>query len=165
MELLKLLSASEIAAQIINFLLLLFILRVFAWKKILKLLDERKEKMASELKNIEAVKLAAAELKSEYESRLGSVSEEAKQKIQAAIQEGKDMQEELKKAGHSEAQRIIEAARDNIKYEIAKARAEFKEEIIDISIKVAENAIEEKLTEKADRKLIKDFLEKVDKAQ
>ncbi len=49
MELLKLLSTNEIVAQVLSFLILLFLLRKFAWKKILKILDERKEKIALEL--------------------------------------------------------------------------------------------------------------------
>jgi len=165
MELLKLLSTSEIVAQIASFLLLLFVLRVFAWKKILGLLDARKERIASELKDIENAKLEIAKLKAGYEEKMASVSEEARQKIQAAVEEGKDLQEQLKKAGYLESQKIIEAARANIKYEIAKAREELKERIIDISIKAAESVIEEKLTEKEDRNLVKSFLKRVDEMQ
>jgi len=160
MGLLNLLSTSEIVAQIASFLLLLFILRVFAWKKILALLDARKEKIAAELKGIEDTKLEIAKLRSEYEGKLTSISEEARQRIQAAVQEGKDLQEQLKKAGNLEAQRIIESARDNIKYEIAKAKEELKEKIIDISIKAAESVIEEKLTEKQDRNMVENFLKR-----
>ena len=53
MELLKMLSASEVFAQILSFFLLLFLLRKFAWKKILGLLDQRKEKITSDFKEIE----------------------------------------------------------------------------------------------------------------
>jgi len=161
MGLLNLLSTSEIIAQIASFLLLLFILRVFAWKKILALLDARKERIAAELKDIEDTKLEIAKLRSEYEGKLASISEEARQKIQAAVQEGKGIEEQLKKAGNLEAQKIIEAARDNIKYEIAKAKEELKEKIIDISIKAAETVIEEKLAEKQDRNLVENFLKRV----
>jgi F-type H+-transporting ATPase subunit b len=161
MGLLNLLSTNEIVAQIASFLLLLFILRVFAWKKVLGLLDARKEKIAAELKAIEDTKLEIAKLRSEYEGRLTSISEEARHKIQEAVQEGKELQEQLKKAGNLEAQKIIESARDNIKYEIGKAKEELKEKIIDISIKAAESVIEEKLTEKSDRNLVSNFLKRV----
>jgi F0F1-type ATP synthase membrane subunit b/b' len=56
MELLKLLSGSEIVAQIISFLVLLFILRIFLWDKVLKVLDNRRERIASEFKQIEDTK-------------------------------------------------------------------------------------------------------------
>jgi F0F1-type ATP synthase membrane subunit b/b' len=52
-ELLKMLSGSEILAQILSFFILLFLLRIFAWKKILGLLDQRKEKISSQLSEID----------------------------------------------------------------------------------------------------------------
>ena len=57
MELLKMLSGNEIVAQILCFFLLLFLLKHFAWKKILDLLDQRKEKISSQLGEIENTKL------------------------------------------------------------------------------------------------------------
>ena len=56
MELLKLLSTSEIIAQVVNFLLLLILMRVFFWKKVLKLLDERRDRISSQLEHIENTK-------------------------------------------------------------------------------------------------------------
>ena len=58
MDLLKLLTAKEIVAQIISFLLLMALLRVFAWKKLLNLLDERRARIASEFKKIEDTQAA-----------------------------------------------------------------------------------------------------------
>ena len=46
MDLLKQFSTNEIFAQIVGFLLLLFLLRAFAWKKLLRLLDDRRERIS-----------------------------------------------------------------------------------------------------------------------
>ena len=62
MEILKLLSANEIVAQILSFLLLLAILRIFAWKRLLKLLDDRRESIALEFRKIEDAQSAATRL-------------------------------------------------------------------------------------------------------
>lgn len=162
MELLKLLSASEIVAQIVNFLLLLFILRLFFWKRILKILDERKSRISLELKNIEDAKLQVAGLRSEYEKKLGEIDIEAAGKLKQATEEGKRIVAEMKKEAQLEGQKIIEGARNDIKYEISRAREELKEKIIDLSISAAENAIQEKLTEAGDRRLVKNFLDNID---
>ena len=53
MGLLKLLNANEIAAQIITFLILLFLMKRFAWKPFFKVLDDRRERIASEFKKID----------------------------------------------------------------------------------------------------------------
>jgi len=141
MELLKLLNSSEIVAQIISFLLLLSILRIFVWKKMLQLLDARKEKIASGLKRIEDTSLEVSKLKSAYELKLTLIEEEARAKIHRALEEGKKIREEVRKKAHEEAQDIIEDARTNIKYELSKAKEELKEQIVDLTINGMENLI------------------------
>lgn len=163
MELLKMLSASEILAQIISFLLVLFLLKKFAWKKLLALLDARKEKIASEFKLIDSTKEELAGLKAQYAQRLSLIEEEARKLINAAISEGRAITDEIRKKAYQDAQDIIENARQNIKFELANAKQELKEKIIDLSIGAAENVIQEKLTEEGDRKLVDDFLERIDK--
>ena len=127
MELLKLLSTNEIVAQVANFLLLLFFLRVFFWKRILKLLDERKARIAAELEKIENSKKEVADLKSDYESKINSIEETAQVKIRQALEESKSMASQIARDANQEAQKIIASAKADIKYEIAKAREELKE--------------------------------------
>lgn len=162
MELLSLLNAHEIVAQMISFLILLFILRLVAWKRVLAFLDSRKERIAGQLRDAENARLAAQEIKTDYESKLSKIDDEANRRIKQAVDEGRLLQDDLKKSAHLEAQRIIDDARVNIKYELSKVKEELKEHIIDLSIKAAESVIQEKLTEKEDRKLVKDFLDKVE---
>lgn len=163
MELLKLLSTNEIIAQVLGFLILLTLLRIFAWKKILGLLDKRKEHIALELKKIEEAKADIDKLKFDYAAKLNSIEETAQKKIHDALGESKLILEEARKNGYIQAQGIIDNAKASIKYELAKAKDELKDEIIDLTIKATENLIQEKLTGEGDKKLVKDFLEGVDK--
>ena len=162
MEFLKLLSTNEIIAQVISFLLLLFLLRIFAWKKLLKLLDDRKEKIASEFKSIDDAKLEISKLKTDYEARISNIEETAKVKIEQALENGRKITEEVREKAHEEAQGIINSAKKDIKYELEKAKEELKDKIIDLTISAAEMVIQEKLTAEDDKKIVKDFLEKVD---
>jgi len=165
MELLKQLSASEVFAQIISFLFLLFLLRVFAWNRLLKLLDERKQKIASEFDKIAQAKSDIEKLKTDYEEKMKSADGQALQKIQAATREGEDKADEIKRDAQQEAQRIIESARADIKYEIANARDELKDKIIDLALRASEVVIEEKITDKQDRKIVEEFLDRIDTAK
>lgn len=165
MELLKLLSANEIIAQVISFLILLFLLRKFAWKRILKILDERKEKIASEFKKIEDTQLEIGKLKNDYEAKLVGIEDAAKIRIQEAIEEGKKASEEIRRGANQDAQDIINSAKENIKHELFKAKEELKDRVIDLTIKATENVIQEKLTGEKDERLVRDFLDKVDEAR
>ena len=162
MELLKLLSTNEIVAQVISFLLLLFLLRIFAWKKLLKLLDDRKNRIASEFKNIDDTKQEIAQLKADYEAKLFTIEEIARVKIEEAVASGRTITDEVRKKAHEEAQEIINNAKRDIKYELAKAKEELKDKIIDLTINATEMVIQEKLTGEDDKRLVKDFLDKVD---
>ena len=164
MEILKLLSASEIVAQILSFLLLFFFLRVFLWKRILNLLDERRKKVSSEFQKIEDLQKEAGNLKSEYTTKLNSIEEIAKTKIQEAIDGGRKTADLIIKEADTDAQEIIQSAKADIKYEITKAREELKGQIIDLALKAAEEVIGEKLTPEGDRKLVEGFLKEMDKA-
>ena len=163
MELLKMLSANEIVAQILGFVILLTLLRVFAWKKVLGFLDKRKENIALEFKRIEEVKADIERMKLDYNGKLDSIEQAAKHKLHEAINESKLILEEARKNGHVQAQGIIDNAKSSIKYELAKAKEELKNEIVDLTIRATENVIKEKLTDEGDKKLVREFLEGIDK--
>src|SRR3989344_3639916 len=146
MELLKLLSANEIVAQVFCFLLLLFILRAVLWKRFLKVLDDRKEKIVSEFRSIEAAKLAVEEMKSSYEIKVNEIEEEARAKIQEAVNNGKRIGEEIRQKAEKYGEKILENAKDNIRTELAKAKEELKYKIVDLTISVAEKVIQERLS-------------------
>ncbi|MFA5275439.1 MAG: F0F1 ATP synthase subunit B [Candidatus Omnitrophota bacterium] len=162
MGLLELLSTNEVLAQAISFLILLFLLRVFAWKKILKLLDDRKDKITLEFKRIEEEKNQIAGIRAGYEAKLSAIDEIAAKKIEEALAEGRKITDEIRKEAQFQAQLVINDARENIKYELSRAKEELKEKIVDLTIRATENIIEEKLTEEGDKKLVEQFLDKID---
>jgi F-type H+-transporting ATPase subunit b len=164
MDLLKQLSTSEIFAQIVGFILLLFLLRAFAWKKFLKLLDDRRESIASEFKKIEDTRSEIAKLRAEYDKKLSDVDEASKTKIQEAMARAKQLAEEVREASQRQARKILEKAEESIGIELARAKEELKNKVVDLTIATTEKIIKEKLTGEKDKKLISEFLEEVDKA-
>lgn len=157
------LSTNEIIAQIVGFLILLALLRAFAWRKVLGFLDKRKERLAAEFKKIEEAKAEIERIRLDYDAKLTSIDQAAKHRIHDAVNESKVILEGARKNAHIQAQEIIDNAKNSIKYELAKAKDELKNEIIDLTIKAAENVIKEKLTEKGDRQIVQDFLDGLDK--
>ncbi|MDD5477777.1 MAG: F0F1 ATP synthase subunit B [Candidatus Omnitrophica bacterium] len=165
MELLKMLSANEIFAQILSFFLLLFLLKHFAWKKILGLLDQRREKISSELGEIENSKLEIAKLKSDYEAKISLIADQAQAKIKEAIEEGKEINSQMRKKAYEEAQDIITDARNQVKYEVSKVQEQLKDKIVDIALGAAKSVIQERLTEDGDRKIVENFIKEIEKVE
>lgn len=165
MELLKLLNLNEIIVQIISFLILLFVLRTFAWKSILSILQQRRERIANEFNAIEEAKIEAARLKSEYEAHLKGLEQESRECINKAVEEGRRITDEMRKLAHIQSQNIISDARKNIAYELKKAHEDVRDEIVDLAISAAEAVINEELNGIKDRKIVEEFIENIDKAK
>ena len=162
MELLKLLSANEIIAQIACFLILLAILRVFLWKRFLKVLDDRRERISSEIRSIETAKSEMEKLRAAYEGKVGIIEEEARARIQEAVSEGRRIAEEIKTRAEAQGEKILDNAKENIKIELSKAREGLKDEIVDLVIGVAEKVLEEKLSGEEEKRLVEDFLKGIE---
>ena len=163
MELLKLLDTNQLIAQIISFIILFLILRGLVWKRFLKVLDDRRERITSELKEIENSKAEAAKLKLYYEKSLDNIDQTAKTKIEEAVSEGRRLAEEIRENANTESLQIIEKTDEAIKAELSRAREEFRDDIVDIALTAAGKVVEERLTEAQDKKIVEDFLNKLDK--
>ncbi|MDP1854356.1 MAG: F0F1 ATP synthase subunit B [Candidatus Omnitrophota bacterium] len=165
MELLRLLSTNEIVAQVISFLILFFILRAFAWKKILLLLDARREKIASEFQKIEEAKEEISKLKSDYNEKLERIDELAQVKIQEAVSQARHIAQEIREKAAADSRIILKKAEENIELELSKAKEVLKDKVIDLTIGATEYIIKEKLTSEKDKKLISEFLDELDEVK
>lgn len=163
MELLKLLSTNEIVAQTVCFLLLLAILRKFTWNKFLKLLDARKEKIASDFRRMDAAKAEIDNLKASYVEKLARIEDEARGVIHAAVMEGRRASEDIRSKAQDDAQKIFEKARENVKVEVAKAEEKLKNRIVSLTIETAERVVEEKFSGEQDKKMVEDFIDNIGK--
>lgn len=165
MELLRLLSTNEIVAQVISFLVLFFILKAFAWKKILSLLDARSGKIASEFKKIEETKEEISKLKSDYDEKLGKIEELAQVKIQEAVNQSRHIASEIREKAAADSRIILKKAEENIELELSKAKEVLKDKVIELTLSAAERILKEKLTSEKDKKLISDFLDELDEVK
>ena len=163
MELLKSLSASEIVAQLVCFLLALVILRVFLWKKFLKILDDRKEHIASELRMADKARSEMDTLKADYDARLAAIDETGRARIQDAIREGRRIADEIRKDAQIDAEKMVDNAKGSIKMELARAKEELKDTMVDLTVRVAEHVVQEKLSDVEDRKIVERFLKEMEK--
>ncbi len=155
----------QILTQAIGFLILLFILKKIAWKPLLSLLDERREKISSEFQTIERTKSGLARLEQDYKSRLAEIDAQARQKIQEAISEGQRIAMEIQEKAREEAQKTVDKAKANIEMEVAKARVELRNKVAGMAIRAAEKILKEELNEERQRRLVTDFLQEAERVR
>ncbi len=163
MELLKLLSTNEIVAQIITFMILLFLMKRFAWKPFLKVLDDRRERIASEFKKIDTIKAEVNKIKADYEAKVAAIEAEAKAKIQAAAEEARKVAEEIRQGARKDSEQIFAKAQESIKAEVAKAEEALKDRIVNLTVDIAAKVVQERLTVDDDKAIVETFIKDMEK--
>jgi F-type H+-transporting ATPase subunit b len=136
---------SEVVVQLVAFLIVFGILKKFAWKPLLAIIRSRREKFEDEWHGIEKTKKDVAALEKDYRMHLQKIEEEARAKMQEAIQEGRRLAREIQEKARLESQETFEKAKANIELEIEKARLTLRQEIADLSIRVAEKILMERM--------------------
>jgi F-type H+-transporting ATPase subunit b len=96
-----------LAAQVVNFLLLLFILKKFLYGPLLKVLAQRREKIAESLKNAEEIEELRLKIEQDREKVLAKASEDVQKLLDEAKKEIEGMKEEGRVQAESLAAQII----------------------------------------------------------
>lgn len=149
------LDARALLWQVVNFALLLGLLRLFAYKPVLKILESRRQKVAESLRT--ADELAAEKVA--LEQRVTQVVREAQSKAQQIIlaseQRAKAIVTAAEATAHEKAVDILKHAEAQLAQEVAIVRQELKRETLQLVALATEKLLNEKLDVAKDERLIK----------
>jgi len=156
------LAIEQVLTQIVAFLIMYWVLKRFAWKPLLKLMDERKELIASDFESIKNGKNEIQAIKDDYKDKLKDLEEEGKAKIREAVKEGHRLTEEIAAQARLDAQEILNKAKFEMEKEIRDAKNHLKDQMVGISMSLAKKVIQEELDLNKHKELIKEALQQVD---
>ncbi len=147
---------------IVTFIALLILLRRFAWKPVLSLLEERENTIRGSLDD-------ARRAREEAEKHLAESREammKARQEISAVIEKGRQEAERLRQQMLEKAQRDADDARrrglEEIERQKRAAVAEIRAAAVDLAVSAAGRIVKSSMDESAQRKLASDFLSGLD---
>jgi F-type H+-transporting ATPase subunit b len=147
-----------LVANIVNFAVLLIVLRLFLWGPLMKMLDERREKIAQSLAAAEQANVQAAE----SERRIQDQVEEGRRQAQALIEQSQQIaariQGEARTVAQADAEATLARARNEIQLERDAAIAELRSQFAGLTIEAAEKVINASLDRNAHRRLIDEAL-------
>lgn len=131
--------------QLILFLVLLFLLKKYAWDFILVSVKTREEKIQEGLEAADKAKEMLRQMKSDNEALLAEARKE-RENIMKSAREAKDkMIAEAKGQANEEADKIINNAKEAIKSEKAAAMTEIKTLVTELSLQIAEKILKDEL--------------------
>ena len=137
--------------NLLAFLIVLFILKRFAWTPILDSLNKRERTIADSLATAEKVKAEMMELKSQNEALLLKAREERALMIKEAKDTSDKMISSAKEKAKSEYDRILRDAQSAIEQQKMAALIDVKNQVGNLVIEVAEKILRRELSNKADQ--------------
>ena len=144
---------------IINFIVLFVLLRIFLYKPVLKMLDERAKKIKESMEWAEATKREYEQTKVEVQKQIEKGRQEVQAIMAQAIQRGESFKEEAKKEATEQAQAIVNRTRVELEAERDKMVEELRREFVSLLILTTKKVIQETLDQKKHSKLIEEALE------
>ncbi len=144
---------------IVNFIILLVMLRLFLYQPVMKVLDERAKRTKDAMELAEATKKEYEQAKGEVQKQIEKGRQEAQAIITQAMQVGERLKEESRQETAKQTQVMIDRARSELEAERDKIVGDLRGEFVDISIAAAEKVIKETLDKEKHRKLIEETLQ------
>jgi F-type H+-transporting ATPase subunit b len=143
---------------VVNFIVLFVLLRLFLYKPVMKMLDERTKRTKDAMDLAEATKKEFEQAKGEVQREIEKGRQEAQAIIAQSMQVGERLKEESRQEATKQAQAIVDRTRSELEAERDKIVGDLRREFVDISIAAAEKVIKETLDKEKHRKLIEETL-------
>ncbi len=155
----------KLAFQVINFLVLLYLLNRFLFKTVLARLDERSAKISKGLEDAEAAARDRELARAEREAAVTEARKEANEMIARANKIAEDTRNEILADARAEAEKVSTRAREEIVAEKDKAMAEIRGQVADLALAVAGKLVRREMDGPTQRRLVEEFLAEVEPAK
>jgi F-type H+-transporting ATPase subunit b len=140
-------------AQLINFTVVLLVLWKFAYGPIVKLLEERQEKIAKGVKQAEDVERRVKELESEHKTMITEAKAEGSKILEEARAAADDRKKQLLDKAKAEVQGVVVQGKAQLVAEKEQMIRDAREDIAKIAVEAARKILTESVDEKTAQKL------------
>ena len=147
-------SVSSFIIQVITFILVFLVLRQWAFKPILRILNERRELIENGVKLGQEMALEKKQLEARIDKTLHETRAKADDILSAAQQDARKVIADAEDAAKSKADQILTDAESRIKQETSKAWKDLQKDLASLVSEATEAIIDEKVDTKKDIELI-----------
>ena len=151
----------KLGFQIVNFLILLYLLNRFLFKPVLARLDERGAKISQGLEDAEAAARDRELARAERDAALSEARKEAAEMIARSTKIAEDSRNEILGAARTEAEKVTQRAREEITAEKDRAMAELRGSVADLALEAASRLMRTEMDSPTQRRLVEEFLAEV----
>lgn len=154
---------ATIIAQILNFLILVVILRAVAYKPVARLLQQRSDKIRKDLDQADADRKAAEQTLAQYKAQLSDAQKKAQAIVEKANLTARQEHDTAVAETRKEIERMKLSAQAEIENERNRAFEEMKSQIVTLSLAAAGKIVSKNLDNKENDKLVNEFISGLNK--
>ncbi len=156
------LNIGTFIAEVVSFLIFLWLMSKFAFPPIEKILGDRRQRIEGAIEEARRDREEAARLKEQFEAQIESARHEAQSMIERAQRTADLQAQETIQGAREEAERLLAMAREEIEGEKREALREIRKEVAELSLSIAGRVLQEELDGTRQRKLVDEFLATAD---
>lgn len=148
---------------IVNFTLLAFLLAKFAWKPIIKAIEEREKKIADDIIAAQNAKDEAKQIEENLKRELENSSKAAALRIEEATKSAQKEREQILQDAQKSAQELLTRAKEEIDLQTQKAISEVKKELVDTALLAAKKIVAKESSVQTNAEMVKELLGEIKK--
>jgi F-type H+-transporting ATPase subunit b len=148
---------------ILVFLVVLGVLRRFAWNPILGGLEARESGIRESIEEARKMRVEAAELLEEHRRELADARRQSQEILASGRDAGERLRKDIEAKAREESERMIERARGEIERQRDQAIEALRRESVELALSAAGKLLRQKLDGEADRELIEAYLRELDR--
>jgi len=142
----------------ITFVILLLVLKRFAWGPIVRTLDERERTIRGAIDSARRERAEAEKLLAAQKEGLAQAQREAAEIARRNQQDVEALRQELTGRARKEAEELVAEARRQIAEELVRARADLRSQVVDLAIDAAGRLVQASIDAPAQRRLVEEYL-------
>ncbi|QTN00859.1 F0F1 ATP synthase subunit B [Sediminibacillus dalangtanensis] len=155
------LLVGDMITQLFFFIVLLLLLRKFAWGPLMNVMKQREDHIASEIETAEKNRAEAERASREAAEELKKTRQEAQTIIEDAKHAGQKQEQQIIEAARETAERIKVSAQEDIEQEKEKAIKALQDQVATLSVQIASKVIEKEINAQDQEQLINEYIKEV----
>ena len=144
---------------LISIILLLFLVKFFAWDKIEAMLEARRQKISKDLDEAEKKRKAAEEIQANAKEIIHNAEAKGQEILNTTREAASKMQDEMIKEGRDVVSRMKLDGQREVDSMKQRALAQMQDQIVDLSVQLASQILNKELTEQTHQDVIESFIE------
>lgn len=144
---------------LISIILLLFLVKYFAWDKIEAMLEARRQKISKDLDEAEKKRKAAEKIQANAKEIIHNAEAKGQEILNTTREAASKMQDEMIKEGRDVVSRMKLDGQREVDSMKQRALAQMQDQIVDLSVQLASQILNKELTEQTHQDVIESFIE------